>query len=82
MLGDAPQQSGSISLNGGVGKMETTNQKKEAKQASNEDTVPVAPYNLLYITRAYNRREITFEEWLRLTKEWAEQVIRQFGKVE
>ncbi len=62
--------------------METTNQKKEAKQASDKNIVPVAPYRLLYITRAYNRREISFEEWLHQSREWAEQVIRQFGKVE
>lgn len=61
--------------------MEPTNQKpKEAEQAPDEDTTPVAPYNLLYITRAYNRREITFEQWLRLTKEWAERMIQQYGK--
>jgi hypothetical protein len=30
-------------------------------------------------TRAYNRKEISFEEWLRLTKAWAETVMRQEG---
>ena len=37
---------------------------------------PVSRLDLLYITQAYNRREISFDEWLRLTKEWAERVIR------
>jgi hypothetical protein len=31
--------------------------------------------DLLFITRAYSRREISFEEWLKQTKEWAEAVI-------
>lgn len=61
--------------------METTNQKpKEAKQASEEDTTPVAPYSLLYITKAYNRKEITFEQWLSQSREWAERMIHQSGK--
>lgn len=61
--------------------METTNQKsKEAKQAPDENTTPVAPYNLLYITMAYNRKEITFEQWLSQAREWAERMIRQSGK--
>jgi hypothetical protein len=40
-----------------------------------DDTVPT--YGLLHITRAYNRAEISFDEWLRLSKEWAERIIRQ-----
>ena len=47
------------------------------KAASSEK---VAPYDLLFITRAYNRKEITFEEWLRLSKEWAEQILQQNKK--
>lgn len=43
-----------------------------------DDTL-VASYDLLCITRAYNRKEITFEEWLKLTKEWAEQMIQRYG---
>lgn len=61
--------------------METTNQKqKETEQVPDEDTTPVATYSLLYITRAYNRKEITFEQWLKLTKDWAERVIKQYGE--
>ena len=41
----------------------------------------VASYDLLFITRAYNRKEITFEEWLRLTKEWAEQILQHYGNL-
>ncbi len=63
--------------------MEANDQKStEVGRALHEQLTPVAPYNLLYITRAYNCGEISFEEWLRLTREWAEQVIRQFGKTE
>jgi len=51
----------------------------EKRQTTNEQ--PVASYGLLYITRAHNRKEITFDDWLRLSKAWAEQVIRQYGKV-
>jgi hypothetical protein len=34
-----------------------------------------ATYSLLYITRAYNRGEITLDEWLALSREWAERMI-------
>lgn len=63
--------------------MGTRNQRpKESEEVNDTKSESVAPYDLLYITRAYNRREITFEEWLRLAKEWAEQMIRQYGKAE
>jgi hypothetical protein len=39
-----------------------------------------ATYSLLYITRAYNRGEITLDEWLALSKEWAESIIQQHPK--
>lgn len=54
----------------------------EQSTGRTEDQRPVSRLDLLYITQAYNRREISFEEWLRLTKEWAERVIRQYKKVE
>jgi hypothetical protein len=41
-----------------------------------------ATYSLLYITRAYNRGEITIDEWLALSKEWAERIIQQHTKPE
>jgi len=53
-------------------------QKNEEEQLHDR----VASYGLLYITRAYNRKEITFDEWLRQSREWAEQMIRQNGKTE
>jgi hypothetical protein len=34
-------------------------------------------YDLLYLIRAYNRGENGFDEWLRLSKDWAEHTIRQ-----
>ncbi len=54
-------------------------EEKQEVQAKPTDE-RVAPYDLLFITRAYNNKEITFEEWLRLTKEWAEVIIKWFGK--
>jgi hypothetical protein len=61
--------------------METSEKKtKEPERVPDESTRSAAPYNLLFITRAYNRKEISFEEWLRLTKEWAERMIQQYGK--
>lgn len=47
-----------------------------------DDQRPVSRLDLLYITQAYNRREISFEEWLRLSREWAERVIRQCKNAE
>lgn len=50
----------------------------EKEQAADEP--PVASYGLLYITRAYNRKEITFDEWLAQSQAWAEAIIRQHRK--
>ena len=44
-----------------------------------EETQPVASYGLLYITQAYNRHEITLDEWMKLSREWAEKIIQQYG---
>jgi hypothetical protein len=49
--------------------------KKKEKQ---EEDVP--SYGLLVINHAYNEGKITFKEWLELSKEWAEHVLRQYGK--
>lgn len=51
-----------------------------AEEPPAESDQPVASYGLLYITRAYNRKEITLDEWLRQSKEWAESVIQKYGK--
>jgi hypothetical protein len=40
----------------------------------------VAGHDIVYIFRAYTNREITYEEWVRRTKEWAEQMKRQHKK--
>ena len=40
---------------------------------------PASFITLLHLTRAYNRKEISFDEWLRLTREWAEAIIQQHG---
>ena len=36
-------------------------------------------WGLLAINAAYNRGEFTFEQWMKLSREWAEAMIRQFG---
>src|SRR5437764_11860162 len=41
------------------------------------DVKTVPSYGLLYIIRAYNQKEISFDEWLRLSREWAEEIIKQ-----
>jgi len=41
------------------------------------DTTANRPHDLLSITLAYNRGEITFEEWMRQTAVWAEWIIEQ-----
>jgi hypothetical protein len=46
------------------------------------DEPSAASYGLLYITRAYNNREISFEEWMKQSREWAESIIRQYGNDE
>lgn len=45
---------------------------------SNKDD-KAATYDLLFITRAYNNKEITFEEWMKQSKQWAESIIEQYG---
>ena len=47
-----------------------------------DGTESPVPYTLLFINRAYSRREISFDEWLKLTKEWAERMIEQHSKTE
>lgn len=52
--------------------------KEEQPKPIKEPSVP--SYGLLYITQAYNRGEITFSEWIKLSKEWAERILRQDKK--
>ena len=42
-----------------------------------ENQRPVNRLDLLFLIGAYNRGEITFEEWLKQTKAWAEKTIEQ-----
>ncbi len=42
----------------------------------------ISTIDLLLITRAYNRKEISFDEWLKRSKEWAEGVIMQYGQAQ
>jgi hypothetical protein len=55
-------------------------QTTEHTTTGTDSQQPVSALELLLITRAYNRNEISFEEWLKRTKEWAEQVIKQYGE--
>lgn len=63
---------------GGVS-MEADDQATEPERVEAHDT-PVAPYEFLNITRAYNRKEITLEGWMRLTREWVERMITRYGE--
>ena len=48
---------------------ETTSSKPKINRAPS--------YGLLYFTRAYNRQELSLDEWLGLSRDWAERIIRQ-----
>ncbi len=39
----------------------------------------VPTYGLLVINHAYNEGQITFSEWLELSREWALKIIEQYG---
>ncbi len=45
-----------------------------------EDERPVNRHDLLFLTKAYNRHELSLEEWLAATKAWAEAMVRQHGE--
>jgi hypothetical protein len=65
--------------------METTDPtagQVEAPRSVESAESSAASYGLLYITRAYNNREISFEEWMKQSREWAESIIRQYGNNE
>ena len=34
---------------------------------------------LLIINHAYNEGKITFQEWLELSRQWAEKMVEQYG---
>ena len=44
-----------------------------------EQNTPPSLQELLWLTRSYNRKEISYEEWRQRTKAWAESVVRQYG---
>jgi len=41
---------------------------------------PPGPLSLLHITEAYNRGEISFDDWQQQTRQWAQAVIRYYQK--
>lgn len=57
--------------------LETYKTVMEQEQGPEKQTECVAPYDILVITRAYNREEISFREWLRQASVWAERTIEQ-----
>jgi hypothetical protein len=40
------------------------------------DEQPVGALDILLLIRSYNRKEINYGEWLRLSRTWAEAVVR------
>jgi hypothetical protein len=42
-----------------------------------EERLPT--YGLLAINHAYNEGKITFKEWLELSRQWAQQILEQYG---
>ena len=55
-------------------------EERPSEDESKTTDESVSPLDLLFLTRAYNRNEITFAEWLKLTKQWAEAIIQQYGE--
>jgi hypothetical protein len=55
---------------------------REISDNNREENGEIASYGLLVINHAYNEGKITFKEWLEMSREWAERVIRQHGKTE
>ena len=49
-------------------------------QDNTERDRPVNRLDLLFLIGAYNRREISLEEFIRLSREWAEAIIGQSQK--
>jgi hypothetical protein len=47
-----------------------------------ESELPVSTLELLFLTRAYSRGEISYEEWLERSRQWAEAMIRQHSQTE
>lgn len=43
------------------------------------EQVSTSALEILYLTKAHNRGEITFDQWLKLSREWAEAVIMERG---
>ncbi len=54
----------------------------EQAEHDNSEKETEATYSLLYTTMAYNRGEITLDEWIAQTKKWAERIIQQHAKPE
>jgi hypothetical protein len=51
------------------------------KTTGRTDEPPVNRLEILFLIRSYNRKEISYEEWLCLSRAWAEAMMRQYGPV-
>jgi hypothetical protein len=49
------------------------------KTTGRADGPLVSPLDILLLIRSYNRREISYDEWLRLSRAWAEAMVRQYS---
>ncbi len=54
------------------------NKAEDVKPGDKEEQVPT--YGILVINHAYNEGKITFQEWLRLSREWALKIKAQYGR--
>lgn len=52
--------------------------KRPDEQMPSTERVP--SYGLLVINHAYNEGEITFLQWMELSREWALKIIEQCGR--
>ena len=43
------------------------------------DASAMSRLDLLFLTQAYNRGELSLEQWLQLSKEWAEAMQRRYN---
>jgi DNA-binding transcriptional MerR regulator len=60
-----------------TGMLEAHKAVTEQEEPSERQTEHVAPYDILFLTRAYNKDEISFDDWLEQASIWAERMIEQ-----
>jgi hypothetical protein len=62
--------------------MDPLREEIEGRMPSVGTEQPAASYGLLVITAEYNEGKITLQEWMTLSRQWALQIIKQYGKGE